>query len=162
MIKNDVLTAQEIIEKLQLLPHPEGGYYKETYRSALELNSPQNDEVRNAMTDIYFLLCKGQVSRLHKVLHEELWNFYAGAPLELIELDAETLEEKIVVLGQGLNFKHCIQANNWQAARSTGDYTLVGCTVAPGFDFADFSFLSDTEVLTEKLSAKSPELIKFI
>ena len=84
--------AEELINILELSPHPEGGYYKEVYRSKSELSSPKNNKVRNAVTDIYFLLVSGQISRFHKVIHDEIWNFYEGAPLELIEIEPDTLE----------------------------------------------------------------------
>lgn len=137
-------TARDIIKALKLLPHPEGGYYKEVYRSNSVLHSPTVDAERPALTCIYFLLEKGQVSRFHRVKHDEVWNFYLGDPLRLIELNAGKKSE--IRLGQTQNppcFQHTIQANNWQAAETTGEYSLVGCSVAPGFDFADFSFLSD-------------------
>ena len=151
--------AQEIIEQLELIPHPEGGYFKETYRSELNVNSPQNQEERSAMTDIYFLLCEGQISRFHKVLHEEIWNFYEGSPLRLIEINFDDYSVEEITLGKDLNYKHVIKPNNWQAAESTDEYTLVGCTVAPGFDFTDFSFISNTDPVIESLS---DELNRFI
>lgn len=153
--------ATELIEILGLSPHPEGGYYREVYRSRSKLNSPENNQVRNAVTDIYFLLMSGQVSRFHKVIHDEIWNFYEGEPLELIEINPDTLEISKTVLGNReniLTYKHCVEGNNWQAAHSTGEYSLIGCTVAPGFDFSDFEFLKDDKDLHDRILKNHPEL----
>ncbi|WDE98819.1 cupin domain-containing protein [Lentisphaera profundi] len=136
--------ALELIKKLELSEHPEGGFFKETCRSDLNVFSPTAESERSAVTEIYFLLCKGQVSRFHKVLHDEFWHFFEGAPLRLIDGDMESFEE-VILDPANCQYQHCIRGGRWQAAESTGDYTLVGCTVAPGFDFADFSFLSEDE-----------------
>ena len=138
--------AQTLIDTLELSPHPEGGYYKEVYRSATEVFSPHAGVSRSSLTDIYFLLLSGQVSRFHRVLHDEIWHFYEGAPLQLVEIEQEGLvlrEIQLEHLGTTPKYRHCIKGGNWQAAYSTGNYSLVGCTVAPGFDFADFEFLQD-------------------
>ncbi|EDM25705.1 hypothetical protein LNTAR_13187 [Lentisphaera araneosa HTCC2155] len=138
------IRAKELIETLELIEHPEGGYYKETYRSSENVFSHPAESERSAVTEIYFLLCKGQVSRFHKVLHDEFWHFFEGAPLRLIAGDLQSFEE-FELGGASTNYQHCIQGGRWQAAESTGNYTLVGCTVAPGFDFADFAFLSEAK-----------------
>jgi predicted cupin superfamily sugar epimerase len=78
--------AQEIVSQFQLEAHPEGGFFKEIYRSEQKVFSPEHGEERNALTLIYFLLCKGQVSRFHKVLHDEVWSFFRGAPLKLLDV----------------------------------------------------------------------------
>lgn len=155
--------ATELIDTLELTPHPEGGYYKESYRSPIQLASPQHGKQRCAVTDIYFLLLAGQVSRIHKVLHDELWHFYEGAALELIEINTHQQATTMILGNSNLppKYQHCIHANHWQAARSTGDYTLVGCTVAPGFDFADFSFLKNTAEQA-LIIQNNPELLPFI
>lgn len=157
--------AEELIDVLGLSSHPEGGYYREVYRSTSKLNSPVNNEVRNALTDIYFLLVSGQISRFHKVLHDEVWHFYEGDPLELIEINSDTFEVSMIVLGdkEGIvKYKHCVEGNNWQAARSKGEYSLVGCTVSPGFDFADFEFLKDNKDLCDRIIKTNPEMAKFV
>lgn len=156
---------QEIIDTLGLEPHPEGGYYKEIYRSDQELESSAINEKRNAVTNIYFLLTQGQVSRFHKVLHDEIWHFLEGDTLELIELQKESLEASHEVLGAKTgkpHYQHCIKAENWQAARCMGSYSLVGCTVAPGFDFKDFSFLSQYPEILQKVMLEQSELIPLI
>lgn len=157
--------AEELIDILKLSPHPEGGYYREVYRSRSELRSPINNEVRNSLTDIYFLLVSGQISRFHKVIHDEIWNFYEGDPLELIEIQSDILKVTKTILGNNAHsprYKHCIEGNNWQAACSTGEYSLAGCTVAPGFNFADFEFLKDNRPLHDMIVKNDPQLSKLM
>ena len=157
--------ASEIIETLELVPHKEGGYYKETYRSGSKLVSPENNKIRNAVTDIYFLLLEGQVSRFHKVLHDEIWHFYEGAPLTLVEIESDSLSRITVSLGEKSSvpkYKHCIKGGNWQAAYPTSEYSLVGCTVAPGFDFSDFEFLKENESSLLTILGKYPDLASLI
>lgn len=137
------MDAEAIIDRLGLQAHPEGGYFKEVYRSEIKVHSSQADSERSAVTDIYFLLKEGEVSRFHKVLHDEIWHFYSGAPLKLLDADLNELREVFLGGADTFNFKHTIKAGRWQAAETTGRYSLLGCTVAPGFDFSDFSFLND-------------------
>ncbi len=139
---NDSVKIENIIEKYNLLPHPEGGYFSEVYRSEQEVSSEQTNEKRNSVTHIYFLLKKGQFSRFHKVLHDEIWNFYEGSPLKIIEFNGEQLKEKFIG-GETGSYVSVVKGSIFQAAESTGSYTLVGCSVAPGFDFKDFSFMID-------------------
>lgn len=153
--------ALALIDMLELSPHPEGGYYKEMYRSTTALLSPVSGARRDAVTDIYFLLLSGQVSRFHRVLHDEIWHFYEGDPLELFEIQAEFAEVRNIVLHSQSSppkYKHCIQGGNWQAARPRGEYSLVGCTVAPGFDFADFEFMAENAAARSTCLSKYPEL----
>lgn len=128
-------TAADIIAKLGLKPHPEGGWYAETFRDAPEGG-------RGHSTAIYFLLERGQVSHWHRVRDAaEVWHFYAGASL-LLSLAEEGGSVSEMMLGPDLAAgerpQGIVPANWWQAAKSLGDWTLVGCTVAPGFDFAQF------------------------
>jgi len=131
--------AERIIERLGLQPHPEGGYFRETFRDPRQING------RAASTAIYFLLKEGEVSHWHRVDATEVWHYYAGAPLALStagEPDAGT-----VILGnaleQGERPQAAVPANVWQSARTLGEWTLVGCTVAPGFEFAAFELAPD-------------------
>ncbi len=150
-----------LIEKYQLIPHPEGGYFKEIYRSDQRLKSPVTGEKRNAVTHIYFLLLNGQVSKFHKVLHDEIWNFYQGSPIRLLTFDNKQIQDKTI--GPGCDeFVSVIKGGLFQAAETTGDYSLVGCTVAPGFDFADFSFLRDEEALAHQFTITHPDLKRFV
>jgi predicted cupin superfamily sugar epimerase len=125
--------ADRLIEQLQLQPHPEGGHFRETFRDA--------GEGRAASTAIFFLLKADEVSRWHRIDAAEVWHFYRGAPLEL------KIGKDTYVLGPDIDEAQLPQLvvppGAWQAARSLGDYTLVGCTVAPGFDFAHFEMAED-------------------
>lgn len=148
------MRIQQLVDKYQLQPHPEGGYYREIYRSVQEVSSEFTTEKRNALTHIYFLLGKGQFSRFHSVLHDEIWNFYEGAPLKLIEFDGNKTKE--LIIGKG-DYTRVIKGGVYQAAESTGEYTLVGCSVAPGFDFKDFSYLTDEPDMLKILKKKYNE-----
>ena len=146
---------QDLIDKYNLIPHPEGGYYREVYRSEQILSSPVAGKKRSALTHIYFLMLKGQVSRFHKVVHDEVWNFYAGDPLKLIRYNGADVTEAIIG-AMGGDFVAVVTGGIFQAAETTGAYSLVGCSVAPGFDFEDFSFLSDVPELKLKLMENYP------
>lgn len=127
-------TADEIIRRLDLKPHPEGGHFRETFRD------PQGHGGRAASTAILFLLKRGERSHWHRIDAAEVWHYYAGAPLALSIVNGS--KEEIVRLGSDLRAgefpQAVVPARAWQAAESLGDWTLVGCTVAPGFDFAGF------------------------
>jgi predicted cupin superfamily sugar epimerase len=128
-------SAAEIVARLGLRPHPEGGWYVETFRDV-------SGGGRARSTAIYFLLEEGQVSAWHRVREAaEVWHFYAGAPLALC-LSHDGLSVERLVLGPDLAAgerpQHVVPADCWQTAESLGAWTLVGCTVAPGFEFASF------------------------
>ena len=130
------ITAEAIIDALGMQPHPEGGWFAETFRDAA------GEPGRGASTLIYFLLKAGERSHWHRLLTTvEVWHYYAGAPLKLMvspdgrKTEAMTLGADIMA---GERPQGVIPAGHWQAAESTGDFTLVGCTVAPGFIFDDF------------------------
>ncbi len=138
---SDALSAEEVVRLLDLAPHPEGGFYRQTFRDS----SSVGDGGRAASTAIYYLLPGGGISRWHRVDAAEVWHFYAGAPLELkIAFPGATTE--ILRLGADLAAgerpQAVVPAGAWQSARSLGrgpsEWTLVGCTVAPGFEFAGF------------------------
>jgi predicted cupin superfamily sugar epimerase len=128
-------TAADIIARLDLKPHPEGGHFRETFRDTrLDANG------RPVSTAIYFLLARGERSHWHRIDAVEVWHYYAGSPLTLQVADGDGT--RVVRLGPDLSADEVPQAtvpaNAWQAAESCGDWTLAGCTVAPGFDFATF------------------------
>ena len=129
------MTAEEIIRLLDLAPHPEGGWYRETWRA----EAP--DGQRAAGTAIYFLLSAEQFSHWHRVDAAEIWHWYAGAPL-VLSLSANGEDAQAVILGPELGTgqrpQHVVPAGSWQSATSLGAWTLVGCTVSPGFEFAGF------------------------
>lgn len=138
--------VQTLIAQLGLKPHPEGGYYGELYRSERSVTPADGRGSRSALTTIYFLLPAGAVSRWHQVQSDEVWHFYEGAPLELwiaSPLGDRVDRRQLGALHGRQRPVHAVPAGWWQAARSTGDYTLVGCTVGPGFDFRDFVLASD-------------------
>jgi predicted cupin superfamily sugar epimerase len=128
-------TAAEIIARLQLTPHPEGGHFRETFR-----DSRCDADGRSASTAIYFLLARGERSHWHRVDAAEVWHYYAGDTLTLQIADESGA--RTVRLGPDLAAgevpQAIVPARAWQAAESNGDWTLVGCTVAPGFEFAHF------------------------
>lgn len=129
------LSAAEVIAHLELAPHPEGGHFRETFR-----DSRCDAGGRAASTAIYFLLARGERSHWHRIDAVETWHFYAGDPLIL--RIAEGSGERTIVLGPNLAADEAPQAivpaGAWQAAETTGDWSLAGCTVAPGFEFAQF------------------------
>ncbi|MGQ8365482.1 cupin domain-containing protein [Glaciecola sp. 1036] len=155
---------ENLIESLSLKPHPEGGYYNEEYRSNLSLTSPTANEQRVAMSHIYYLMPQGQISRWHKVLHDEIWNVYEGDPLRILTFDGLEVEETFIGhIGREVqnNYYKVVPRGYYQAAETTGLYTLLGCTVAPGFTFDDFFFLEDPK-LKAVLQSKEGDYTKFI
>jgi predicted cupin superfamily sugar epimerase len=128
-------TAADIIARLELQPHPEGGHYRETFRD------PREDaNGRSLSTAIYFLLARNERSHWHRIDAVEIWHYYAGSALSLqIADDSGQLSVRLGPdLAAGEVPQAVVPAQAWQAAESSGDWTLVGCTVAPGFDFAKF------------------------
>ena len=138
---------EKIIKELGLKPHPEGGYFKETYRSEGTINKDSLDEAyndkRNYSTCIYFLLTSDTFSAFHKIKQDEIWHFYDGSPIYL-HIISETGEYSKHVIGRNFSKGEVPQlvvpGNAWFAATvaNENDYSLVGCTVSPGFDFNDF------------------------
>lgn len=149
---------EELIKKLELQPHPEGGYFKETYRSAGEINKDslanEYGGKRSYSTCIYFLMTSGNFSSFHKVNQDEIWHFYEGSPIRLyvISENGDYSEYKI-----GRNFSNgevpqlVVPGGHWFAAEVSekDSYSLVGCTVAPGFDFADFTLPSRKDLVSK-------------
>jgi predicted cupin superfamily sugar epimerase len=137
--------ASDLIRQLGLEPHPEGGFFRRTYRSQLEVMARDARGPRAALTAIYFLLGEHGISRWHRVASDETWHWYEGARLELLTAPANggpISARELGPLVDGATPQHSVQADCWQAARCLGDYTLVGCSVGPGFDFADFTLLA--------------------
>ena len=150
-----------LIQKYNLEPHPEGGWYKQTYKSselvaASALPDRFNSE-RVFSTAIYFLLEKGNFSAFHRIKSDECWHFYAGGPLNIYIID-QTGKLKVITLGsdheKGESFQYVVPANCWFASRPApgSDYCFVGCTVAPGFEFEDFELAN-----AKNLSAIYPQ-----
>ncbi len=163
-----MLTADEIIARLQLVPLTiEGGYFRETYRAPLRLPAgslPQDyGGDRNASTAIYYLLTPVTFSAIHIVRSDEVFHFYAGDPVEMLQLWPDGTS-RVVILGNNLAAghepQHVVPAGVWQGCRlvTGGKWALLGCTVAPGFDYADFK-LGDPAKLTA-LHPKYAEMIR--
>ncbi len=152
-----MMNTQSLIEFYGLLPHPEGGYYKETYRfnGIIEPACLPSafGEARSFSTAIYFLLPVGNFSALHRIKSDEIWHFYEGCPLHIHVIHPNGTYE-LMVLGndhsQGQSFQLVVPAHAWFASEpvgAEGEFSFVGCTVAPGFDFADFE-LADADHLS--------------
>ena len=157
--------AAHLIETLALQPHPEGGHYRRVYASRTPVSPRDARPDRPAVTTIYYLLEAGEVSRWHRVASDEVWHHCEGAALSLCMADpalASVDEHVLGPLGDGVRPVLVVPANTWQAARTTGEYTLVGCTVAPGFDFADFELLRDSSALVAQVRRRHPAFAHFI
>lgn len=139
--------AQSLIADLDLQPHPEGGYYREIFRSASRVQPGDHRAERSALTAIYFLLVAGQHSAWHQVLSDEVWSHLEGDALELLCFDATSSQASTIALGRfstnGAAPIHVVPTGVWQAARPMGEYSLMGCYVGPGFDFSDFRMAKD-------------------
>jgi predicted cupin superfamily sugar epimerase len=143
------------VEVLGLAPHPEGGFYRETYRCEARVGD------RSASTAIYFLVTRGSFSALHRIRSDELWHFHAGDALEVVTIDDDGARRDLhlgLALDRGERPQHVVPAGHWFGARlrsPTSSYALVSCTVAPGFDFADFE-LADRAALVASFPAHAP------
>lgn len=149
--------AQEYIVKLGLTAHPEGGFYKETYRSEAEIGN------RNLMTSIYFLITSNNISRFHRIKSDEMWYFHDGSPLSVHTLSKEKghqIHKVGLDLSKGESPQLLVRANTifGSTLEVKDSYSLVSCTVSPGFDFADFE-LFDTDFLLN-MFPKNEEIVR--
>lgn len=150
--------VEELIRRFGLEPHPEGGYYSESYRAdkfVRREDASADESTRAASTAIYFLLADGAYSAWHRIRSDELWHFYAGSPIEIHSIDERGVLSTRK-LGHALDhpgtvFQAVVPAGHWFAARccDPSTFALVGCTVAPGFEFSEFE-IADVEALAEK------------
>jgi predicted cupin superfamily sugar epimerase len=152
-VENPMLAA-DIVRALGLQPHPEGGWFRETYRAAAQIPASALDRhydgARATSTAIYYLLEAGQRSALHRLRSDEIFHFYAGDPLTIVEIapDGRLTETRLGAdLAAGAIPQHVIPAGAWFGAVPEGRFSLVGCTVAPGFDFADFELAGTAALL---------------
>lgn len=155
------MTADYFIKHLQLQPHPEGGFFKEMYRSEGIIAPPclpsRYDGARSFSTAICFLLQRNEFSAFHRIASDECWHFYEGGTLLIHVMDEEG-NYSCIRLGrnteEGEVFQFVVPADHWFASEPAphAEFTLVGCTVAPGFDFADFE-MADAKTLAEKYPA---------
>ncbi|MBU0727642.1 MAG: cupin domain-containing protein [Pseudomonadota bacterium] len=148
------LCTEDLIKILDLKPHPEGGYFRESYRAKGKVEVNELKGSRNYSTAIYYLLESNDRSKLHRLASDEVWHFYLGDPLVIVEID-ETGSVKETVLGadvaRGEILQYVVKAKKWFGAcvAPGGSYALVGCTVAPGFDFADFEIGDRRQLLKQ-------------
>ena len=158
LLENTLLTAKDLIERLKLQPHPEGGFYREVYRSkesvAQEALPSRYTGDRSFATSIYFLLTGDRFSTLHRLKSDEIWHFYLGDPVEITMLHEDGhLERKTLgaQVTEGQQFQIVIPHGCWFGARvtDTSGFVLMGCTVAPGFDFDDFELANRDELINQ-------------
>lgn len=155
--------AAELIRILGLRPHPEGGHFAEVYKSSGRVRPLDRHVERPSLTTIVFLLTAGEHSRWHRVLSDEVWHYYEGDPLDLIVFDERGLHRaRLGPVAHQTRPVVVVPGWSWQAARATGAYTLVGCTVGPGFDFADFALLADHPSVAASIARVDPEIARLI
>lgn len=147
------ISKDDLIKRYGMLPHPEGGYYAETFRSQVNVQTEKGP--RSASTAIYFLMSPGNISRLHRIVSDEVWHFYLGHSITVVELDDATGNYKSTILGNnilnGEVVQYTVKGGTWfgsfpnmEENESNKDvFSFVGCTVSPGFDFADFEMGSN-------------------
>ncbi len=146
------------MKKTNLIEHPEGGRFREVFRST-EIISTSHGNNRSALTHIYFSLEPDERSRFHKVSSDEVWNLYKGAGLRLYTWDGTNNPPECITLSSDTNtFCHVIPAGVWQAAKPISDTILVGCSVAPGFEFSDFTLMDPGSDESKLLVSIAPEL----
>lgn len=156
--------AQQLISEHGLQAHPEGGYFREIFRSGQRVQPLDERSTRAALTVIYYLLEKGQHSRWHRVKSDETWHFYEGNPLEVDWIDNhDVLHQEMLGAGPCEAHPVCVvPAGCWQAARPLGEYSFVGCVVAPGFEFQDFAMLSDESAMLARVASLPPALASLV
>ncbi len=150
------------MKPVDLIEHPEGGRFCEVFRSD-ETVATQDGTTRSALTHIYFSLDPGEVSRFHKVASDEIWNLYKGSSLILYTWDGTDIPPRCTTLSASDNCFCCVvPADIWQAAMPVSETVLVGCSVAPGFEFADFTLIDPDSKEAKRLLAIEPEMNRFI
>lgn len=163
--------AADLIDLLRLQPHPEGGHYRETFRSPATVTPDDGRPERSALTSIDFLLTAGQCSRWHRVRSDEIWHLLEGGPLRLWLLPPDlggsplTPSLQRVTLAPAAPLArpvHVVPAGWWQATELLGSHALAACSVAPGFDFADFDFARDHIAVRAAVQAAGPEAVALL
>lgn len=151
--------AAKLVKKLELEKHPEGGYFRQTYRSGTIVNIEGYDGERNISTAIYYLLVGKQFSAFHKIRSDEIWHYYAGGSIALYAIDNEEKLSKIKIAKSGTP-QAIIKAGTWFAAAldSRKSYCLLGCTVSPGFDYRDWELGMRDELV--RMCPKHKKLIE--
>lgn len=153
--------ASALIRELRLEPHPEGGWYRQTFRSERVVR--RDDDERSALTAIFFLLRRGEISRWHRVASDEVWTHVEGDGVKLWRFDGSTAQSELLApLTSGGAPYLIVPRDEWQAAEPIGDYALVACFVAPGFDFADFEMMGGDANARRLIEDSYPELVRFV
>jgi uncharacterized protein len=149
------------MKPIDLIEHPEGGRFCEVFRSARTVSTPEG-ATRAALTHIYFSLAPGEVSRFHRVASDEVWNLYRGAGVYLYTWDGSDAPPECTTLSAGDNrFCHVVPAGTWQAAEPIAEPVLVGCSVAPGFEFSDFTLIDPDSEEARRLVSLAPDMARF-
>ena len=154
--------AEYLIRVLALEPHVEGGHYRRIYESTSQVPFGAEARPRAVATSIYYLLRHGEISRWHRIDADEVWHWYEGEPLEMLRYDPRDRQLTIHRLGpveQNTAPVFVVPAGCWQAARPLGAYALVGCTVAPGYEWRGFATLRDAMTIGEQLHEIDPDLL---
>lgn len=157
--------ADALVRDLGLAPHPEGGHYRELFRSRRMVRTDDGRSERWAATTIYYLQRGTDTNPWHRVASDEIWHWYEGAPMELHVTDPQVTRARVELLGPvgpGQAPVRVVPAGCWQAVRCTGEYTLAGCTVAPGFEFSDFRLMRDMPEMAARLAQAFPALQSFL
>ena len=157
--------SEQLARSMELAPHPEGGRFRRVFTSEASVARCAGGASRPALTCIYYLLCDGEISRWHRVAADEIWHWYEGGPLTLYRIDPEFRECTRLRLGPfGVDARPslAVPAGWWQAAWPEGDYVLAGCTVAPGFDYADFELLADVPQALSALRLLAPDRLDLV
>ena len=157
--------ARELVRILGLQAHPEGGAFREVFRSARSVRPDDGRAERSALTAIYFLLADSGASRWHRVSSDETWCWLEGDPLELwtmADAAGPAARQTLGPVSDGTHALGVVPAGEWQAARTRGAYTLVACMVGPGFDFADFAMLADLPADAERARAAGGEVAALV
>ena len=150
------------MKPINLVDHPEGGRFSEVFRS-LRTVTTNNGATRSALTHIYFSLKPGELSRFHKVASDEVWNLYEGSALKIYIWDGSyNPPEKITLSAENNNFCYVVPSDIWQAAEPVSGTILAGCSVAPGFEFDDFTLIDPDSEDAKRLISLAPEMAKFI
>ena len=150
------------MKPIDLIEHPEGGRFREVYRSTHTVYS-YDGTTRSALTHIYFSLKPGEVSRFHKVASDEVWNLYQGTGINLFTWDGTNTPPKCVTLSaMDHRFCHVVPGSTWQAAEPISDAVLAGCSVAPGFEFSDFKLMDPNSTEAKILVSVASDMARFI
>jgi hypothetical protein len=157
--------AAELVRELRLSPHPEGGQYREVFRSRRMVRTDDGRSERWAATAIHYLICAGERRGLHRVASDEVWSWHEGAPLELLMVDpAFEVAHRVVLgpVGDGRMPMRVVPAGIWQGVRPLGDYALAGCIVVPGFERSDLRLLVEEEASAATFRARHPDLASWL